>query len=168
MRAIGKIWGVEAIVRLSGNRPAGVSGHKSHSSLSKLPFLAKTDPYPNPITLCSPTESAKLKIVKGFLVTEIRTETDLSESGAIVSSSRWIRCSNFWTHMRRFITWSICGDTWYLPKIIDTSDCVPLRLGKYHGEIEGARQEYMRVQGVNFSIPAYQLGINYLIYAMTH
>jgi len=50
-------------------------------SFTELPILAETDPYPNRIARWSPTEPTKLKNSNGFLATEIRTETDLGESG---------------------------------------------------------------------------------------
>lgn len=42
----------------------------------ELPISAVTDPFPNRITLCLPTEPFNLKILKRFLPTELRTKTD--------------------------------------------------------------------------------------------
>ena len=41
-----------------------------------LPIPAETDPYPNRIRLCLPTEPAKLRMFERFSLAEIRTETD--------------------------------------------------------------------------------------------
>ena len=56
------------------------SGSNSKNSkefpFPELPISSETDPYPNRVTLCLPTEPAKLKIANRFLATEIRTESD--------------------------------------------------------------------------------------------